>query len=295
MQDNWKAAGNYQDLGCNAKEVSINTYPNGTKIIDVTIIDGCAFPGDFATVNIVASLDFNSDRLDVGVYSALDGGDALTGECAVDILDPASPGVLLVDGPRSETLSGGYTGSFDAKPRPDPDDSCGDIGGGGGTLDNFVFQTLKLKCIDDTGDGLLDFTTCFSWRTSGNDAFCTGNQADVYPGNVAKCDCEVSNIAVPVPGRIIIKKVTDPSPDIFNASFDFVLTGEIDASGNPFLKRFLYRMAIFLTLQILTMRMPPSQVLTTLQRLCLPDGTSSMQVVTTTAQLMQLFFSQLRP
>ena len=59
MQDNYTAAGNNQDFTCAAKEVFIDEDNSGDKIIDVTIIDGCDFPGDTATVNIVASIHFN--------------------------------------------------------------------------------------------------------------------------------------------------------------------------------------------------------------------------------------------
>jgi len=202
------------DLTCKAKEVYIAENPDGTKIIDAVIVgdDDCAFRGDTATVNIIASIHFNADRYDIGVYSAADGGDAYFGACYVDIL-PFTPSPL-----------------YDADGSPDV---CGDVDvpGGGDDLTGYVFQTLTLSCEDEDEDGLLDFGTCFSWRTKGNNELCEGPD-DVYPGTPSKCFCERVNIPVPVPGQIIVDKVTDPSGDL--TSFDFTITGGPDSVDLPF-------------------------------------------------------------
>ena len=232
LEDNWKAAGNSQSLQCTAKEVFMDEDPiTGDKLIDVTIIDPCEFPGDTATVDIVASIHFNSDRLDVGVYTALDGGNALSGECAVDILAP-DPQVDLVDGPGGTTVVG-TTGTFDVKPATPPtQDQCGDAqfdAGGGGNLDGFAFQTLTLECIDDDGDGFLDFSTCFSWRVDGSDSFCDGSQTDVYPGTPSKCFCETVNIEVPIPQTATIEVIKDLIPAYAPGLFDLLIDGDVKA------------------------------------------------------------------
>lgn len=76
MNDVWNAAGKSGNLVCTAKEVYISENPDGSKIIDAKIVngDGCLYPGDTATVDIVASLHFNTDRYDIGIYSSADGG-----------------------------------------------------------------------------------------------------------------------------------------------------------------------------------------------------------------------------
>jgi hypothetical protein len=192
MEDKWNAAGNSQGLNCTAKEVYIEELPDGSKIIDAEIVDGdgCAYPGDTATVNIIADIHFNSDRYDVGVYTSLDGGDALTGTCGVDVLNPLAP-----------------PPAFDAD-----GDACGDVDtpGGGATFDTFAFQTLTVTCEDTDFDGFLDLGTCFSWRTNGNNELCTA-AGDVYPGTPSKCFCERVNIPVPVPpAELQMTKIADP-------------------------------------------------------------------------------------
>jgi hypothetical protein len=198
MNDNFNAAGKKGELVCTAKEVFIGENPDGSKIIDAMVVptaefpegDNCRFPGDTATVDIVATLHFNADRFDVGIYSALDGGDGLRGECATDPL-PLSPTPAT---------------DLDAPP-----DICGDVltDGGGADLPNFKFQRMKILCEDTDQDGFLDFTTCFSWRTSGNNDLCD-EPTDLFPGTKSKCFCERVNIPVEVPPAElkVVKKVS---------------------------------------------------------------------------------------
>jgi hypothetical protein len=56
----------------------------------------------------------------------------------------------------------------------------------------------EIKCGDDNGNEMLDFSVCFSWRTHGTDGYCTmsrydpdteGELADMYPGTPSKCFC----------------------------------------------------------------------------------------------------------
>ena len=74
MNDIWNEAAskNKGSLVCTAKEVFIEEDVDGNKIIDAMVVngDGCDFPGDTATVAIVADLHFNADRFDIGIYSA---------------------------------------------------------------------------------------------------------------------------------------------------------------------------------------------------------------------------------
>ena len=194
MQDNWASAGNDQDLQCSAKEVFVNRDAvTNEPELTATIVNGddCTSVGDTATVSISANIHFNADRFDVGIYSALDGGDGLVGECAVDIA-PFAPSPFL-------NADGGV-------------DICGDVDCAGGsgcdTSEPFEFQELTLTCVDNDGDGKLDWTTCFSWRQSGGNDTCTGAD-DIYPGSPSKCFCETINLnEIPVPKTIEVTKVT---------------------------------------------------------------------------------------
>ena len=209
MEDNWLADGNTQNLNCNAKEVFINRdgVTNAPELT-ATVVNGddCEFPGDTATVSISANIHFNADRFDVGVYSALDGGDALSGQCAVDVA-PFEPSPFL-------NADGGA-------------DVCGDVDCPGGmgcdTSQPFQFQELTLTCVDNDGDGKLDWTTCFSWRQSGGNELCTG-PSDIFPGSPSKCFCETINLnEIPVPKTIEVTKVTVGDP---TATFEFQVDGQ---------------------------------------------------------------------
>ena len=194
-------------LNCTAKEVYIAEDANGLPLVNVNILDPCdGSPNDTATVEIEATLHFNADRYDVGVYTAADGGDAITGACFQDILP--------------------YTDPFsDLDDFPTTGDSCGDadVSVIGTEVPGFDFQTLTLQCVDNDADGFLDLNTCFSWRVSGNNGFCGGIE-DVYPGTKSKCFCDSGNIPVPVPSTIEVVKNLDPIDD--SGLFDL----EIDAS-----------------------------------------------------------------
>ena len=214
MEDVYEAAGapGGSPLNCTAKEVYISEDEDGSPIVDVVILDdGCTAPGDTVTVDITASLHFNADRFDIGVYTAADGGNALTGACYADILPTTTP--------FNDLDESAITG-----------DICGDVdvGGGGADIAGFQFQTLTLACTDSDSDGNLDLNTCFSWRVSGNNGLCT-QSADVYPGTKSKCFCSTNNIPVPVPGQIVVVKQTIDNDgnvlDAVDTSFDFTLAG----------------------------------------------------------------------
>lgn len=212
MNDVWNdgASNNKGDLVCTAKEVFIDENADGSKIIDAVVVgdDGCRYPGDTATVNIVADLHFNADRYDVGIYSAVDGGNGLRGQCAVDVQPTGPAPATNVDG-----------------------DICGDVYASGGvTFHDFAFQTMTLTCEDQDEDGFLDFSTCFSWRTAGNNEVCTGAD-DIFPGTKSKCFCERVNINVPVPKASLgVKKTASPA-SVQEPGADVTFTIEVTNNG----------------------------------------------------------------
>ena len=193
MDDKWHITGlNSQDLTCTAKEVFIEEDTGGNKIISADIVNGddCEYPGDTATVAILADIHFNADRYDIGIYSAIDGGNALNGKCGLDVLNPNAP-------PPAQDVDG---------------DDCGDVkvGKDDGTFHDFPFQILKLTCEDDDRDGFLDFGVCFSWRTNGSNEECNGPD-DIFPGSPSKCFCERVNINVEVPPtKLLVVKTANP-------------------------------------------------------------------------------------
>jgi hypothetical protein len=107
-------------------------------------------------------------------------------------------------------------------------DTCGDVSG---TLDPFYWYVtnIVLECNDVDGDGNLDVNGCLSWRQPGADELCT-DPLNVFPGSPSKCNCQgLPGIPVPVPGQIIVDKVTvDFNGDPLSGDatvFDFSITG----------------------------------------------------------------------
>ena len=106
-------------------------------------------------------------------------------------------------------------------------DTCGDIDSDHDPLYSSI-QDITVACIDDDGNGELDINVCLSWRQPGANELCTAPY-DAYPGSPSKCRCQaLPGIVIPVPGQIIVDKVTidingNPSPDD-PTLFDFELT-----------------------------------------------------------------------
>lgn len=182
MQDNWKAAGNKQDLVCEAKEVWLENMEASRPATCVA--------GGWTTLDLSASVVFNAERYDMGWYIATDGGTALTGQCVIKPLLQKDGPLSVVDKPGSTKVLTNVTWTKDFK---GGNDLCGDIIGGGGTLDFMrIGNNVQLPCIDKDGDGILDFGICFSWKVAGSDTKC--NPVSLFPGTPSKCFCARYNI-----------------------------------------------------------------------------------------------------
>ena len=160
---------NNNELGCTAKEV----YANNDAATAVEGPSECE-RGDYIYVNVTASLHFNADRYDVGIYTATSACDPSASAscgleaatCAVDILDSTN-----------QATAPSNVFSNDAK---DGQDSCYEVvtGSGGWDLTVYDFQkNMKIPCDDsraagETGTTTVHMQSCFSWRTSGNDENC---------------------------------------------------------------------------------------------------------------------------
>src|SRR5689334_16883409 len=99
---------------CKSEDVSITSIvvkPGG-------LIDGCTSTADTATVDLVVTVTASQPtRYDIGLYIALDGGDARTGICSHQFLGPAlSPPAMALD----LTSGNGPYHNLDG-------DGCGDI------------------------------------------------------------------------------------------------------------------------------------------------------------------------
>src|SRR5262249_29356680 len=128
---------------------------NDVRIASATLTDNplpiCA-PGQTIVVNVRWELVAGaSERYDIGLYVAKDGGAARTGQCNLDYL-PAplapsvgtcAPGTVVPDG--GPYYHGECTGG-----NATPTDQCGDLQQG---VSNFRYDTVTIKCNDFNGDG----------------------------------------------------------------------------------------------------------------------------------------------
>jgi hypothetical protein len=196
-------------LNCTANDVDI------AKVENVTIIDdGCAFPGDTVTFTGDFYVELTAQNMyDIGLYFSVDGdpqGDgAYTGTCSISTL-PYSPTPPFVD---LDGLVGGIQ------------DTCGDINAANSPI--ILPITLTAPCIDTNGDGYLNLPYAVSWRIAGQNDLCT-SPLDAIPATSSKCNSDDGfSVPIPVPGQIIVDKVTDPTGS--TETFGFNLSGSYDS------------------------------------------------------------------
>lgn len=166
-----------------------------------------------------------SERYDIGVFVALDGGNARTGTCSHDYLPPplSASGTCSTSGtackrtadcPTGEICVGGYdplSGSgpfFNAELAEDPNNACGDLEKDVETF--YDLPAVTVPCADSNGDGTLDIGTCVSWDNE-KTRTCLDVEGAV-PSTKAECRCamiEVGNVMV-IPGTIRVTKVALP-------------------------------------------------------------------------------------
>ncbi len=201
-------------LNCTANDVNLGTF------VKVTGPDTCV-AGDPMQVQVRAQMEATSaERWDIGLFIALDGGDALRGSCHQDYLPPPLNDTTTTTPPRTAPF-------YNAELSEDPGDSCGDLEQGILTLRD-IPPLLTVVCQDVDQDGTADLGACTSWdnaKSAGSDnkPSCT-SQLDTRPSTKAKCNCESTGIAgITVESRIYVDKVTNPPDDA--TSFDFSLTG----------------------------------------------------------------------
>lgn len=206
---------------CRANDVQLSTVMNAE--------DTTCMPGELVPLNLtVRLLATSQERYDIGIFLALDGGDARTGLCQHDYLrPPLSPGGLCsgsgddckkdADCPVGQTCIGGYIpGSadsdggpfYDAEEAEDPGDLCGDLEQGVDTY--YRLAPVEVPCIDSDGDGMLNISTAVSWDNQRTNTCST--LGDAVPNTPAKCrvgSVDVANVIV-APGLIQVEKSAEP-------------------------------------------------------------------------------------
>jgi hypothetical protein len=212
-----------QKLNCTANDVSIVIYQTtGQPLVCET--------GAQITAPLQAQLVATAnERYDIGMYIALDGGNALTGTCWRDwLLPPLTTTKTPAGQPR-------YYPFFDGEETEDPHDTCGDLEQG--IYSYRDLGNLTFVCNDSNNDGIADIGACASWDnlksngTTKNPSCTTLEQT--LPNTPSKCRCEATPIAnIYAGGKIIVRKITDPAGD--PTEFDFTLKGGPDVVDKSF-------------------------------------------------------------
>ncbi|MGH9891521.1 MAG: hypothetical protein ACREA0_05965, partial [bacterium] len=177
-------------------------------------------------VEIAPQLKINTNaqsRYDFGAYIALDGGNALTGNCHRDFLTPietASNPPNVTGGPFHNLEDG-------LNPNTEGSDPGGDLCGDARAEDSITVKNLDsftVTCTDPDNDGDLELNTCVSWdnqvsRNTTQSPTCK-DVTDVIPGTPAKCDCNPLVIeGVRVQQSAFITVIKDTNPEAFPGNF----------------------------------------------------------------------------
>jgi len=203
-------------LNCTANDVRVSRY-------NVLAGPSSCIDGENVTVLLEAQMVAGaSERYDIGLFVALDGGDALRGSCYEDYLNPP---LSATQTPAGLTRTSPF---YNAEASEDPGDTCGDIEQGVTTLKQL--QTITISCRDSNSDGFVDVGSCVSWdnaKSAGtnNKPSCT-SATQTRPNNKSKCRCEavqVGNIVFLRSARLEVIK--DIVPNLTQSSFDLTITG----------------------------------------------------------------------
>ena len=207
-------------LNCTANDITLSSPA-------VTVIDTCQFPGDTATLQVLADVTGTAqDRYDIGVWVSVDGdpnGDGSeTGLCTV------------VSIPNDIFDTNGVSVNIDG-------DNCGDVNNTGNLVDiaQADLGTFQVLCNDSDGDGQLNLPLIISWNNQSGGVCAVST--DTVPNTPSKCRANIdNNIPVPVPGRLIVNKTTtDGDP----TAFDFTLTGTDSGIAGGFTSPYDFQLA----------------------------------------------------
>lgn len=185
---------------CTANDVRFESF------VPFQVIEGCAegTPG-FATIvfEVVVSADGSPDRYDVGMFIALDGLSALTGDnCFHDYLDPPITTTPTYGDVNTNGVPDIFNGPWvDLEPLDGVADTCGDI-----ETNTEIIKTLvaiTIACVDTSipPDGIVDVSACASWDNQVDLNCSTVQQA--FPGTPSKCSCVRLETGTEIPVELI--------------------------------------------------------------------------------------------
>jgi hypothetical protein len=185
-------SGQVKELRCFTKQVSAGS-------LVASALTTCE-AGETVRLTVHSTLRVDGSRNDVGWYMATDGGDALTGQCAVHGLQSGRTYSIV------DKDAGGQSAGRVKWLRADgaDNDQCGDVfvdSNNVAFLSTPLLVDVELPCIDRTEDGALDVAICFTWLTDAqNLGTCSLNSNT--PGSDSSCFCstyEIENVFVEAP------------------------------------------------------------------------------------------------
>jgi len=163
------------NLVCTAKEVQI------TRVEGILDSDpGCLCSDDVVNIQLEIDVEANTNRYDVGVFFAADGGDGYTGTCSPFIMEPTNASPYL-----------DTEGVVD-----DGNDYCGDLDKQSVVQFN---EIIPVSCAEGPApEGGIEFMSVTTWSIDEDDASC--NMGDLtYPATKSKCNQNPLVAPIPAP------------------------------------------------------------------------------------------------
>jgi uncharacterized repeat protein (TIGR01451 family) len=184
---------------CTANDVRLE------QLTAVTVVEEClaGVSGETEVIfQAMVSAEGSPNRYDIGIFLALDGGSALTGDsCYHDYLPSPLTSTPTYGDANGDTIPDILNGPW-WNGESDPSDVCGDIETNTQVLK--TLPSLRFACVDNNGDGSADVSVCASWDNNANTT-CTGS-LDAFPGTNSKCGCgEVELGILPEPAITVTK------------------------------------------------------------------------------------------
>ena len=210
LQDEFKAAGNNQSLGCTANDVRVAQVVNVRDPVTNKPLTTC-FQGSLfnflADFEIVTSS--TSSRSNIGLYFASQGqATALTGTCVDNIISPPHPNAAGI------TLGSDNYHELDGAP-----DNCGDTSSSdnssvfGAAAEGVTVEVDNFLCEAPAGSATLQLPNCTSWQVPGKTITCTSPapnypyEVAAIPGSPSKCNCGTLALPItPVTASAIVQK-----------------------------------------------------------------------------------------
>jgi hypothetical protein len=165
----WVATNGHASVDCASVTTPISCWaPFGGGLQKIGVVFGaCLGSDDNVQVAITVDLGVKNARWDVAMYINTIGGSAL-----IDTTEGACEIVTMRNG-----TYGDITVSYDEAGADG--DACADFAAGSGTLSDYAFAPITLRCADHynpdsttVGDNLLDFDVAIVWDNQGDSSNC---------------------------------------------------------------------------------------------------------------------------